>query len=240
MSALILVDVQNDFLPPTGTLAVPGGHLIIAPVLRLLSRPFDLVVASQDYHPRNHVSFATSHARRSPFESIVIPHPVTQVATKQELWPDHCVRNSRGAEFEEQVSVEIERRVRAGKAVVVRKGEDVELDAYSAFSKPLEVLRAERGGKAREQPLTTLLRRANIKVLVVAGLATDFCVRATVLSALAESAQLPRSEQWRVFVVREAVRGVHVEREDQVLNELEAEGARIVSVDGPELEALSL
>lgn len=65
-------------------------------------------------------------------------------------------------------------------------------------------------------------------------------MRATVLSALAESAQLPRSEQWRVFVVREAVRGVHVEREDQVLNELEAEGARIVSVDGPELEALSL
>ena len=140
--ALLLVDVQNDFLPPRGSLAVPSGDLVVPHVLDLLSLPFAIVVASQvsrstsqrsartergrrrqDYHPANHVSFASSHpaSQRRPFESIRLPHPVTRVESDQDLWPDHCVQDTSGAELEPQVSRAFETWVANGKGTLVRK-----------------------------------------------------------------------------------------------------------------------
>ncbi|GAA5951382.1 hypothetical protein JCM3765_002465 [Sporobolomyces pararoseus] len=229
MSALLLVDVQNDFI--SGSLAVPSAEQIIPPVLRLLSCPFDLVVASQDYHPHNHVSFASSHPGQTPFRSIKLSHPVTSEQVTQDLWPDHCVQGTEGANFEQRVSQRLKTWSENGKAVVVRKGEDADLDAYSAFAKPLKTLKTEQDGVKFGSPLTKILKGSRIKRLVVAGLATDYCVRASVLSALEEASELPVPDRWEVFVVREAVRGVHSEREEETLNELEKRGAKIVTLE---------
>ncbi|GAA5820375.1 hypothetical protein JCM11491_006158, partial [Sporobolomyces phaffii] len=125
MSALLLVDIQNDFLPPHGSLAVPSGDLIVPAVLRLLDLPFDLVVASQarhaDHHPRDHVSFASSHPNSRPFSSIAVPHPVTRAETRQDLWPDHCVQGTRGVLLEERLAAKLETWDRDSKYVLVRK-----------------------------------------------------------------------------------------------------------------------
>ncbi|GAA5995718.1 hypothetical protein JCM5350_008107 [Sporobolomyces pararoseus] len=236
MSVLLLVDVQNDFI--SGSLAVPSADQIVPPVLHLLSCPFDLVVASQDYHPPNHVSFASSHPDQTPFGSIKLSHPVTGAEIVQELWPDHCVQETEGAEFEQRVSERLKSWSEKGKAVVVRKGEDANLDAYSAFAKPLQTLETEHGGVKLESPLTTILRGARTKRLVVAGLATDYCVRASVLSAPTEASLLPAGERREVFVVREAVRGVNSKREEEVLNELEEQGAKIVALESSDVRLL--
>ncbi|GAA5914142.1 nicotinamidase [Sporobolomyces salmoneus] len=237
MNTLLLIDCQNDFLPPNGSLAVSEGDLIIPHVLRLLSLPFDLV----DFHPANHVSFASAHPSSKAFESIRISHPVTRLEKDQELWPDHCVQGTSGVQFEARVAKELQSWIEKGKGKVVKKGQDVDLDAYSAFAKPLELLRREEEERTEvelESPLTHILKQANTKRIFVAGLATDFCVKASVLSALEESAKLPEAQQWEVYVVREAVRGVYAEREEETLKELEERGAHIVSIDGAELESL--
>ncbi|GAA5856846.1 hypothetical protein JCM3766R1_000459, partial [Sporobolomyces carnicolor] len=164
--ALLLVDVQNDFLPPRGSLAVPSGDLVVPHVLDLLSLPFAIVVASQDFHPANHVSFASSHpaSQRRPFESIRLPHPVTRVESDQDLWPDHCVQDTSGAELEPRVSRAFETWVANGKGTLVRKGQDVELDAYSAFAKPLALLRQEHERQNHtDPPLTTILKRKHAR-----------------------------------------------------------------------------
>jgi nicotinamidase/pyrazinamidase len=158
-SVLIIVDVQNDFLPG-GALAVPGGDEIISAVNRL-ARRFENVVLTQDWHPAGHVSFAASHAGRKPFETIELAYGA------QVLWPTHCVQGSKGAEFAAALDV-------PHAQMVVRKGFHREVDSYSGF---LEADRKTPTG------LAGYLRERGLERCYVVGLATDFCVAWTALDA---------------------------------------------------------
>ena len=160
MNALILVDLQNDFVTG-GALAVPDGDAVIAVANRLMPQ-FDLVIATQDWHPANHKSFASQHEGRAIGDTIQLN------GLHQILWPDHCVQGTPGAEFHPELNT-------AGIHHVVRKGRDRELDSYSGFFD---------NGLRSETALDALLREQNVSVLHVMGLATDYCVLFTVLDAL--------------------------------------------------------
>lgn len=159
--ALLVVDVQVDFLPG-GRLAVAGGDEIVAPV-NALARRFAVVVATQDWHPADHVSFASNHPGKSPFETIELSYG-TQV-----LWPDHCVIGSPGAGFAPGLDL-------PNCQMIVRKGFHPEVDSYSGFQ------------EADRKTLTGLagyLRERGITRTFAVGLATDFCVSWTAEDAAA-------------------------------------------------------
>ncbi len=159
-TALIVVDVQNDFCPG-GSLAVAGGDEIV-PLVNELGRRFATVVLTQDWHPAGHSSFASSHPGTSPFGSIVMPYG-TQV-----LWPDHCVQGSAGAAFHPALDLSMAH-------AVIRKGCRREVDSYSGF---VEADRTTPTG------LAGYLRERGIARVVVVGLATDFCVNWTAQDAV--------------------------------------------------------
>lgn len=175
-SALILVDIQNDFLPG-GPLAVPDGGQIIPVVNRLMPR-FDLVVATQDWHPADHGSFAVNHPGKRPFEQ------GTLAGLPQTFWPVHCVQHSRGAAFAPQLE--------AGHiAHVIRKGTDSLVDSYSGFFD---------NNHQRATGLGAYLREQHVTAVYIVGLATDYCVKATALDA--------RQLGFSVTVIEDACRGV--------------------------------
>jgi nicotinamidase/pyrazinamidase len=160
VKALIIVDTQNDFMPG-GSLAVPDGDAIV-PVINDLQRRFDLVVATQDWHPRNHKSFASNNAGRSPFETIDL-NGLTQV-----LWPDHCVQGMKGAELHPGLrtpSIE----------AIIRKGTDPEIDSYSGFYD---------NAHHKSTGLAGYLRERGADRLYFCGLAGDICVYFTLTDAL--------------------------------------------------------
>jgi nicotinamidase/pyrazinamidase len=162
MRALLLVDIQNDFLPG-GALAVPDGDAII-PVVNALQERFPLVVATQDWHPEKHASFSSSHPGKEPFEIIMLD------TVEQVLWPDHCVQGSEGAAFSSQLS---QQRIEA----IIRKGMDHKIDSYSGFYD---------NKKLKSTGLADYLKGKGVKQVYVTGLAGDFCVGFTALDALAE------------------------------------------------------
>jgi nicotinamidase/pyrazinamidase len=160
-SVLLVVDVQLDFLAG-GALAVPGGERILAPLATLMTGGrFHDVVATQDWHPPEHISFASRHANRKPYDVIEL------FGRSQVLWPDHCVAGSPGAALHPALPWE---RVRA----IVRKGMDPAVDSYSAFRNNYD---AE--GKRPPTGLGGYLRELDITRVYVCGLARDYCVRAT-------------------------------------------------------------
>ena len=156
---LIVVDVQNDFLPG-GSLAVPDGHAVIDPINALAKR-FRHVVLTQDWHPEGHISFAPSHGR-APLETVTLDDGRDQV-----LWPDHCVQGTPGADIADALDI-------PHAQLLIRKGHRRHLDSYSAF------LEADR-----ETPtgLAGYLREHGAKRVFVAGLATDFCAAWTAIDA---------------------------------------------------------
>ena len=156
---LLIIDVQNDFCPG-GALAVADGDAVVPVVNRLIGR-FDHVVLTQDWHPSGHSSFATSHPGSAPFETIAMPYG------PQTLWPDHCVQETAGAAFHPQLVT--------GKAeLVIRKGFRPLIDSYSAFYE---------NDKATPTGLAGYLRERGLKRIVMAGLATDYCVNYSALDA---------------------------------------------------------
>jgi nicotinamidase/pyrazinamidase len=159
MKALILVDIQNDFLPG-GALAVPRGDEVI-PVANSVQRLFDLVVVTQDWHPPKHGSFAACHPGRKPGELITLG------GQPQVLWPTHCVQETAGAEFAPTLD-----RTRFTK--VFPKGTDPEIDSYSGFFD---------NGHLKATGLGDFLRERGVTDVYLLGLATDYCVKATALDA---------------------------------------------------------
>jgi nicotinamidase/pyrazinamidase len=157
--ALLVVDVQNDFMPG-GSLAVPRGNEIV-PIVNRIAADFRDVVLTQDWHPPRHVSFSSSHAGRKPYEKIRLRYGM------QVLWPDHCVQSTRGAALHQRLSI-------AHARLVIRKGCDAKIDSYSAF---LEADRKTRTG------LDGYLESRGIRRVYCVGLATDFCVAWTALDA---------------------------------------------------------
>ncbi len=159
--ALIVVDVQNDFLPG-GALAVADGDAVI-PVINAVAPEFENVVLTQDWHPGGHISFASTHPGAKPFSTKTLGYG------EQVLWPDHCVIGTRGAEFAHDL------RVPPAQAII-RKGFHPDVDSYSGFR---EADRTTRTG------LEGYLRERGIERLFIAGLATDFCVNWTAQDAAA-------------------------------------------------------
>ena len=158
---LLVVDVQNDFLPG-GELGVDRGDEIIPVINRIASR-FDNVLLTQDWHPAGHISFASSHAGKVPFSTITLEYG------EQVLWPDHCVQGTHGAAFADRLVVPHAHGV-------IRKGHHAHTDSYSAF---LEADRKTPTG------LAGLLRERGVQTVYLAGLALDFCVAWSALDAMA-------------------------------------------------------
>jgi nicotinamidase/pyrazinamidase len=150
---LLVVDVQNDFCPG-GTLAVPSGEEVVAPINRLASR-FRHVILTQDWHPSGHRSFASSHPGKRPFETVMVDYG------PQILWPDHCVQGTVGAQFHDALQI-------PHAELVLRKGFRPTIDSYSAFYENDRKTPTGLAGYLRERGLTRIF---------IAGLALDFCVR---------------------------------------------------------------
>lgn len=160
MRALIIVDIQNDFLPG-GALAVPDGDKII-PLVNRLQEGFDRVVMTQDYHPADHGSFASNHPGEALYAQIDL-HGLPQV-----LWPDHCVQGTAGAEFALSLSIKHVDRI-------FKKGTDPEVDSYSGFFD---------NGRRKATGMGDYLLAQGVDEVYVCGLATDYCVKYTALDAL--------------------------------------------------------
>ena len=175
-SALLVIDVQNCFLPG-GSLAVKDGEQVV-PVINRIAKGFANVVMTQDWHTSGHISFASSHAGKKPFETVDLPYG------KQVLWPDHCVQGTDGASLSKDLSI-------PQAELIIRKGFHKDGDSYSAF--------LEADGKT-STGLAGYLKARKIKRVFVAGLATDFCVAWTALDA--------RKAGFEVYVVEDACRGI--------------------------------
>lgn len=175
-TVLVVVDIQNDFCSG-GALAVPDAEAVL-PVVNRLMRDFHRVILTQDWHPPGHVSFASSHPGHQAFGRITLPYG------EQELWPDHCVKETRGAAFHPGLDVP------AG-ATVVRKGVHGNIDSYSAFFE-----------NDRQTPVgvDAILRASDATEIVLAGLATDYCVMHTALDA--------RALGYGVTVIESGCRGI--------------------------------
>jgi len=182
MKALILVDLQNDFAPG-GALAVPRGDEVVAVANRVMPA-FELVVATQDWHPADHGSFASNHPGRKVFETIEL------AGQPQTLWPDHCVQNTGGAMFIPGLDT---RRITR----VFPKGTDASIDSYSGFFD---------NGHRRATGLGDYFTLRGVNEVYVMGLATDYCVKATAIDA--------RKLGLAVKVIVEGVRGVELKPGD--------------------------
>lgn len=202
MRALILVDIQNDFLPG-GALAVPEGDRVIA-VANALMPAFSLVVATQDWHPPEHGSFAVNHPGRQPGEFIELG------GVRQVLWPAHCVQGTTGAEFAAALAKE-----HITRAFV--KGTDPEVDSYSGFYD---------NGRRHSTGLGEFLRERGVTNVTVLGLATDYCVKFTALDAL--------SLGLRTTLVEDGCRGVELTAGDveRAVAEIRAAGGEVRSSAG--------
>src|SRR3954447_6946903 len=175
-SALLVIDVQNCFLPG-GSLAVKDGDQVIA-VINKIAKGFDHVVMTQDWHTAGHISFASSHAGKKPFETVDLKYG------KQVLWPDHCVQGTDGAALSKELAI-------PQAELIIRKGFHKDVDSYSAFT--------EADGKTTTG-LAGYLKARKLKRLFVAGLATDFCVAWTAIDA--------RKAGFETYVVEDACRGI--------------------------------
>jgi nicotinamidase/pyrazinamidase len=203
MKALVLIDLQNDFLPG-GTLAVPHADDVVEPANRL-SRCFELVVATQDWHPANHGSFAANHAGKRPGDTIELG------GVPQVLWPVHCVQGTPGAALAsglDQGQIEC----------VFRKGTDPQIDSYSGFFD---------NGRRRGTGLAEFLGERGVTDVYLIGLATDYCVKHTALDA--------RLLGLRTFVVVDACRGVNLAPGDVAAAVAEMEKAGVAVVTSAEV-----
>jgi len=160
---LLVIDVQRDFCPG-GRLAIADGDAVV-PAINQLAGSFEHIVLTQDWHPANHISFASQHAGKQPFDQIQLDDG------PQTLWPDHCVQNSPGADFHPELSPE----VRARAELILRKGFRAEIDSYSAF---LE------NDKQTTTGLAGYLRERGFGRIFIAGLAYDYCVRFSAVDAV--------------------------------------------------------
>ncbi|WP_028374472.1 bifunctional nicotinamidase/pyrazinamidase [Leeuwenhoekiella sp. MAR_2009_132] len=195
MKALIIIDMQNDFMPG-GPLAVPGGDQII-PLINNLQNKFDLVIATQDWHPENHSSFADNHPGKSAYEKIDMN------GIEQVLWPVHCIQTTGGADFHPHLNAS---RIEA----IFRKGTDPKIDSYSGFYD---------NAHKKSTGLAGYLKGKGVTSLYFCGLAADYCVSYSVLDALQEG--------FKVTLYEDATRAISEESFSKMKEEILAKGGRI-------------
>lgn len=198
MRALLIVDLQNDFCPG-GSLAVPDGDSII-PTVNKLVNVFDAVIQTQDWHPAGHSSFASSHEVKEPYDTVEMDYGI------QVLWPDHCVQGSMGAEFHPELNT-------LKTQVVIRKGFRKAIDSYSTFYE---------NDQETTTGLTGYLNQRGITDLYTVGLATDFCVKWSILDGI--------DEGFNMHIVKDAVKGIDLDGSlDAAWNEMKDKGVNIVT-----------
>jgi nicotinamidase/pyrazinamidase len=197
---LIMVDLQNDFCEG-GSLAVPGATEVIS-LANQLQPHFDSVVATQDWHPKDHMSFADNHPGMQVGDVVVAGNNLSQI-----LWPTHCVQHTLGAAFHPSLS---QKHI----SQVFHKGTTKYIDSYSAFFD---------NAHERSTGLANYLRAAKVSQVYIMGLATDYCVKFSVLDALHEG--------FDVYVIQDACRGVGLKPADiqRAFNEMSAAGAHLVT-----------
>ena len=198
MKALVLTDIQNDFLPG-GALAVPEGNAIV-PLANQLQPHFPLVLATQDWHPPNHGSFASNHRGKKVYDQIEL-HGLPQT-----LWPVHCVENTYGAQLAAALSKE-------HIAKVFHKGVEPSIDSYSALFD---------NGHLRSTGLGEWLKTQNATELYFCGLATDYCVKFSALDAVHFG--------FKVYIIEDACRGINLKPHDvdNAIKEIKQAGVVVV------------
>jgi nicotinamidase/pyrazinamidase len=198
VKALILVDIQNDFLPG-GALAVPDGHTVI-PIANKLQESFELVVATQDWHPPHHGSFAGNHPGKKHFEHVELN------GLPQTLWPVHCVQQTHGAALAPTLN---QHRI----TKVFQKGTDAGIDSYSGFFD---------NGHRKSTGLGEWLKEKGVREVFVCGLATDYCVKFTALDAVHSG--------FKTTLIEDASRGVNLRPDDveNALSEMKRAGVKVV------------
>lgn len=201
MRALIVVDLQNDFMPG-GALAVPEGDAVV-PVANRLMPEFELVLATKDWHPPDHGSFAARHPGKKPGDIIEL------AGLRQELWPVHCVQDTEGSEFHRDLNT-------TPIAKVFYKGTEKEIDSYSAFFD---------NAHRKSTGLGDYLKERGVSEICLLGLATDFCVKFSALDALKLG--------FKTNVVEDGCRGIDLNPGDvrKALEEIQNAGARLVTSD---------
>jgi nicotinamidase/pyrazinamidase len=196
MQALVIVDMQNDFIPG-GALAVPRGDEII-PIINDIQKKFNLIVATQDWHPHNHKSFASNHPGKNPFDIIELK------GQSQVLWPDHCVQGTAGADFHQGVLME---KVTA----IFRKGMDPDIDSYSGFYD---------NGHLQTTGLSGFLRDRQVREVYVCGLAADYCVYYTSIDAIAEG--------FDTFYLSDVTRAIDLQGFEKARADILKRGGRVI------------
>lgn len=199
VNALLVIDMQVDFI--TGSLAVPDGPSVIDPVKTIIQLPFQARYASKDWHPRGHISFASSHPGRALFDRTTIHPPkhlvvahgqnvesIAERGLEQVLWPDHCVQGTPGAQLVEPL------REDQFDAIIL-KGMEAGVECYSAFKDPWGLLVSD---------LEAQLRQKGVTDLYIVGVAGDYCVKESALDAV-------KFDAWKTWVVKEGVRSVATE-----------------------------
>lgn len=204
MDALIVVDVQNDFCPG-GKLAVPNGDQVIGPINSLIPL-FRNIVLTQDWHPSNHLSFASNHSDKAEYDTIELGYG------EQILWPDHCIQGTLGAEFHPDL-------ITNEASLILRKGFRKEIDSYSTFTE-------------NDQKTTTglhgFLNSLAVNRLFLTGLATDFCVKWSALDAV--------KNDFQIYVVLDAVKGIDIENSIEIaLKEMKEAGVQFINSENIEL-----
>lgn len=199
--ALIMVDLQNDFCEG-GSLAVPQGDDLI-PIANQLQPYFDVVIATQDWHPRDHTSFAANHPGYKIGDGIIVDNHIFQI-----LWPDHCVQNSKGAEFHPDLNIQNVDKI-------FHKGIDKKIDSYSAFFDNAHL---------RSTGLSDYLRHQKIAEVYILGLATDYCVKYSSLDAV--------HLKFNVYVIEDACRGVEINPGDtmRAFEEMKKAGVHLIQI----------
>lgn len=199
MKAIILVDVQNDFME-AGSLEVPQANKIV-PVINSLLKQFDLVVATQDWHPQNHQSFASNHSNKKPFDKI------NRLGIEETLWPDHCLQGTKGAEFHPDLETN-------QIAAIFRKGMDPEIDSYSGFYD---------NDHQKSTGLSGYLKEKKITELYICGLASDICVYHTINDAI--------NEGFSVLLIEDASQPINTDDFATLKKKLARMGVRIINSD---------
>ena len=199
MKTLILIDVQNDFMSG-GPLEVPSANEVI-PVINKIQVNFDLVLATQDWHPKDHKSFASNHFDRNPFEKIKLNGML------QTLWPDHCIQGSEGAKLHKDIDFN-------HIAAIFRKGMDREIDSYSGFYDNNHTSSTGLSGYLKEKAITEIH---------ICGLAADICVYYTILDSILEG--------FSTVLVEDATRPLYPDKFDDVKCELAKLGVHIITSD---------
>ena len=200
-AALIMVDLQNDFCEG-GALEVAGGSAVV-PLANQLQKSFKVVIATQDWHPADHTSFASNHPGHGISDVVRTDH-VLQI-----LWPDHCIQGSHGADFHPDLDT---RHI----SKIFHKGVDSSIDSYSAFFDNEHL---------RSTGLSDYLREHHIRDVYILGLATDYCVKYSALDA--------KQSGFNVYVIEDACRGVDLAEGDveKALNEMRAIGIHVITSD---------